>query len=152
MTRNGRATYALVPGIERYLCKFGWTISGPIGRPEQHDAYAYMRLKGCVLSVPSLRVIPVLRVLYDFYSRIELDAIEPEHYDGKMQHCVVVGDSRTERFYADLYGIGINNLREVEAHLSNHLRRTGGGMSVWGHPALDTMVARRRSAEAVGVG
>lgn len=136
VVRNGKATHLLVPNLFRYLSKCGWTC-GTMGKNETPMS----RMKGNLLSAPSTKLVPVLRVLYNYYTSSDVAAT----YDTRSEHSVHHGkfnideysvDNRTLAWFSSAYNIKQAELEELESYLHWHLDCSEGLPSAWGHPIV----------------
>jgi hypothetical protein len=126
--------YVLVPCILRQLCKLGFTIA------DVKNETALQMLKGNFLGNPLVKFVPILRVLYKYYTKLNVNAIFSTEFRVHSSSNVKFTQSyETLDWYYDRYGTTSNDIHAIESYLNSILAKHGNGPFMWDHPVLDSL-------------
>lgn len=138
---DGQETYVLGPEILRLLSRFGATFNHtkPTCTREQGLAYC----KGNALSNMHWKGIPVLRVIWNYYSKVEgaVDVSQlEEHKTYESDPDVKYAKSaKTNHFMTTAYGLDPEEVHSLESELHSALVLSRGGPCFFASPILHNM-------------
>jgi len=140
---NQREQWLMVPQVLRMICKMGFTHSS-IGSSSEASR---MRLKGNMLGMKSLSVMPVLRSYYKYYTSCQGKADEESKYNchRKMKANDYNISDNTEKWFQDTYGLSYIEIGVLESYIYEMLQQTNGTASLWNHRFIKTMIDHRRA-------
>lgn len=138
---NGQETYVLGPEILRLISRFGATFSHKYPECTRAQGMAYS--KGNVLSNVHWQGIPVLRILYAYYSKLDVQADFSQReyhrtYDVDTD-AVYTLSVKTIHFMETAYGMNPEMTNMLESELHTALVASGGGPCMFSSPYLHIM-------------
>jgi len=145
---NGKETYVLGPEILRLMSRFGATFSHKYPQCTREQGMAYS--KGNVLSNVHWQGIPVLRILWNYYSKLDVKADYTQRefhrtYDDDTS-AVYTMSTKTIHFMETAYGMNpeMTNMLECEVHTA--LLASGGGPCMFSSPYIHIMASNFEKA------
>jgi len=142
---DGSLTYVMVPELVRSLTKLGWTVN-PLNKEDRKVITPAMRMKGNMLGCPGYSLMPILRVFYEHYTRMDVEShkkAEWRPYNRELKYGYRVGAASHPSLYSwmeEKYGIGLSEIRAIEDDLKGYLRDANGGVFIYNHHVLDEVL------------
>lgn len=140
---DGHETYVLGPEILRALSRFGATYNHSKPTCTRVQGLAYC--KGTVLSNMHWKGIPILRVLWDYYSGVDVEADVTQLEEHKGYECdptVKYSKSvKTNLFIKTAYGLDLEEVHLLESELHSALVLSRGGPCFFSSPLLHAMAS-----------
>jgi len=140
---DGNETYVLGPEILRALSRFGATYNHSKPTCTRVQGLAYC--KGTVLSNMHWKGIPILRVLWDYYSGVDVEADVSQLEEHKGYECdptVKYSKSvKTNLFIRKAYGLDLEEVHLLESELHSALTLSRGGPCFFSSPLLHAMAS-----------
>jgi len=135
MIVGGIKQYVLTPEVMRRLCKLGWST-----KSLPKSITPAERLKSNELSNMSNSAMPISRVFYKFYTGLK---VKTHDLDEFRVHALMTEDcytsAATMEWFQQVYGLGLEDITELESFLMDHLERANLMPSCWNHHLADKM-------------